>query len=45
MCMCLHKGETEYSISVIAITEYIRRLYNQPLFFGGEKKEEYSSQP
>lgn len=39
MCICLHKGEREsYSIYVIAVTEYIRRWYNQPLFFGGGKK-------
>lgn len=40
MSMCLHKGEREsYLISVIAIIEYIRRWYNQPLFFGGEKRK------
>lgn len=39
MCICLHKGEREsYSIYVIAVTEYIRRWYNQPLFFGGGEK-------
>lgn len=40
MSMCLHKGEREnYSISVVAIIEYIRRWYNQPLVFGGEKRK------